>query len=271
MASLRVSRKSFARQYAEGTRALSKMVANLPDRPSPDEIHDLRVATRRIQMVRGLLPRSLRKSEESKNFDFALKSILKVTSELRDMDTLMGSLENHRRSATADLLVNLENQRCDAATRAKLATGVLGEILASEPDPSGLSGKRLSRRLRKRVRKHSKAAASLLNAVLDDESKVEELHSLRKEVKKMRYLIELADKAPARLSSLAKWQESLGAVRDLDVAITHLEGAHGDSGQGSILELRRARHSNYLKLVRDYRAHRKLAPGLGRLPSVDAP
>ena len=269
MAPLRVSRKSFVESYAERTKALSKMVAKLPDRPSPDVIHDLRVVTRRVQMIRRVVPRKFRGSEDSKDFDFALRSILTETSQLRDMDTLVETLKSHRRSVPAELLINLENQRSDAAARAREATGLLKVISVPSLDASELRGRRLSRRLSKRVREHSKEALSLLTVVLDDESKVEDLHSLRKEVKKMRYLIELADKAPARLSALAKWQERLGDIRDLDVAIAHLEEARGDSKPGAILELRRARHSSYLKFVRDCRAGGTLALGEMRSPPMN--
>ena len=270
MAALRVSRKSFTRRYTDRTRALSKLVANLPNRASPDEIHDLRVAIRRIQMMRRLMPGSLKVSEDSKRFDFALRSVMKATSQLRDMDTLVETLESQVRSVPAELLVSLENQRSDAAARAKVATEVLKEALAPELDASALRGKRLSKRLRKRVRRRSKGASSMLAAVLEDESKAVELHSLRKEVKKMRYLIELAEKPPSRLPSLEKWQESLGAIRDLDVAIAYLEGAFGESGQRAILELQRARHLNYLKFVRSYTTGRMLAQRARRSPPMGA-
>ena len=240
------------------------MAATLPDRPSPSEIHDLRVVVRRIQMMRKLVPRRLRDLEDSRRFDTALRSVLKATSQLRDMDTLLETLESHTSGVTTELLVNLENQRSDVAARAKMATRVLKEVYAPELDASELGGKRLSKRLRKRVGEHSGKALSLLTSVLNDESKAEELHSLRKEIKKMRYLIELGDKASTRLAALQKWQESLGAIRDLDVAIAYLAGGSGDSGRRAILGLQRARHSNYLKFASDCRDDRTL--NLGRRP-----
>jgi CHAD domain-containing protein len=184
------------------------------------------------------------------------------------MDTLMDTLQSHSSSLLADLLVNLDNQRSDVAARANAAIGVLAELEAPDLDTSGIRRKQLSRRLRKRVSKHSRAASALLTEVLNDESKVDELHSLRKEVKKVRYLMELADKSPARLSSLVKWQESLGAIHDLDVAASYLEGAEASSKRRAILELRRARHSSYLKFVRDYRTD--LMQALGEREALPA-
>jgi CHAD domain-containing protein len=270
MAALRVGRKSLAKGYADRTGALMKMAAELPDRPSPDEIHDLRVAARRIQVMRKLMSRTVRNSQDSKTFNLALKSVMKATSQLRDLDTLMVTLKSYKGNLPNGILVSLENQRSDSAARAKVTIGALADVQLGELDTSKLRGKRLSRRFRKDVRKHSKKASSLLTQVLNDESKAVELHSLRKEVKKLRYLLELADKTPARFSSLAKWQDSLGAIRDLDVAIAYLKGIGAGPGRGAILELQRARRSNYLAFVRAYRTDRMQALGEGGALPVGA-
>ena len=269
MATLRVGRKSLAKGYADRTGALQKMVAGLPDRPSPDEVHDLRVAARRIRVTRRLMPRPIRDSQDSKSFTLALKSVLKATSQLRDIDTLTVTLKSCK-GVSPGLLLNLENQRSDSAARARDTIGALADIQVPELDVTTLRGKRLSRRFKKGVREHSKKASSLLIQVLNDESRVVELHSLRKEVKKLRYLLELADKVPERLSSLAKWQESLGAIHDLDVAIAYLKTLDAGSGRGAILDLQSARHSNYMAFVRAYRADRMQALGEGGAPSVGA-
>ena len=268
MAALRVGRRSLLKGYVDRTGAMLQMVSDLSDRPSPDEIHDLRVTARRIQVMRRLMPRSVRNSRDSKTFNFTLKSVMKATSQLRDMDTLMVTLKSYNGSLPPGTLLGLENQRSDSAARAKATTAVMAEVQVPQLDKSKLRGKSLSRRFRKDVRRHSKKASSLLTQVLGDESKVVELHSLRKEVKKLRYLQELADKNPARLSSLAKWQDSLGAIHDLDVAMAYLKGVDAVSGRGAILELRRVRHSNYLAFVRAYQADRMQALGGANTPAV---
>jgi len=252
VAALKVGRKALARNYDDMTRALLSMAANLSDRPAPDAVHDLRVAARRIQVTRRLTPRRVRSSQDSKRLDLALRTVMKATSQLRDTDTLMDTLKSHTGSLPDGLLVNLGNQRSDIAVRARMAIVALAEVPAPKLDASELRGKRLSKRLRKGFRRHSKKASFLLTRVLRDESKVVELHSLRKEVKKVRYLSELADKPPQRLSSLAKWQDSLGAIHDIDVAIAYLKGLGADFGR-AILELQRDRHSKYMAFVRDFR------------------
>jgi len=253
MAALRVGRRSLEGQYRDKTKALLELAVDLPVRPSSDQIHDLRVTARRLQMMRRLLPREVRGSQGFRRFGFALKSVLRATSQLRDLDTLMDTLESHKTNLPRELLVTLENQRSDAAVRAKAATDVLAEVPAPEFDSSRLKGKRLTKRLKKRVSKSRNSAAGLMAQVLQNESKVVELHTLRKDVKRMRYLLELADGSPRELPSLTKWQESLGAIHDIDVAIAYLEGSRIESRRKAILELQRIRHSRYLKFVHDYR------------------
>jgi len=268
MAPLRVRRRSLQRRYRDETRALKLLAERLPGRPTPDDIHDLRVTARRVQVMRRLLPKDVRRSQASVGYDLALKSALKSTSQLRDIDTLMDTLKMHRANLPPELLVNLENQRSDFAARAKAASSVISDSPAPDLDPSTVKGKKLSRRLRKQAKRHGREASQLVGEVLSDESKVEELHALRKEAKKLRYLHELAEKSPNVLPTLTHWQDSLGAIHDLDVAMAYLERSDFGPKQVAIRELRKVRHQRYLEFVRDYRANFKRAPGVGVLPFI---
>jgi CHAD domain-containing protein len=249
MAEARVRRKQFARRYRERTNVLLSFASELPDRPSPDQIHDLRVTARRLQVMRRLLPRELRSSEESKRFGEALKSILRATSQLRDLDTLMVTLDAHRRNLPAELFVNLENQRSDAAADSGASTDELTAAPPPELRPSSVRGKKLSRRLNNRLSKHINSVAALLPKVVEDESNVQELHTLRKEAKKLRYLLELDERGPPELPALTKWQDSLGVIHDLDVAVDYLHDRGIDPSAKVIGEIKRARHLAYLKFV----------------------
>jgi CHAD domain-containing protein len=252
MVALRVSRRSFERRYRDRAKTLLKLARNLPDRPSPSDVHELRVTARRIQVMLRLLPREIRGSQESRRFGLALKSVLRATSQLRDSDTLMDTLEAHKGGLPPEILVKLENQRSDMAARAKVATNLIAEAPAPDVDSLEIRGKKFSRRLRRRVRKQGRSAVGLLPTVLVDESKVAELHSLRKEIKKLRYLLELADKSPPELPITTKWQESLGAIHDLDVAASYLRGQADQPAERTVRELMRIRHLHYLKFINEY-------------------
>ena len=148
----------------------------------------------------------------------------------------------------------LRNQRSDAAARAKVACELLGESPPPAIDQSAVKGRKISRRLRKGTRKHARAAVRLLPEVLGDESKVDELHALRLEVKKLRYLLELPNRKPPEMDLMTRWQESLGAIHDLDVALEFLRKRELGLKGWAMEDLRRSRHRNYQKFLEEYAA-----------------
>jgi len=203
---------------------------------------------RRLQVMRRLLPKTTKEFPDSKRFDLSLKSMMKATSQLRDVDTLMETLAAHRR-APPETMTNLQNQRSDLAAGAKEAAARLAQIPLPRVDWVQIRGKKVSKRLRKRIRQQGRIATELLGEVVTDESKAAELHSLRREIKKLRYLMELADKSSPDVAVLADWQESLGAIHDLDVAVAYLQGK-GPELAKTVRALLRIRHARYLGFVR---------------------
>lgn len=272
MSALKIGSRKFAERYQEKARDLMDTASGLSDRPTPDEIHDLRVTARRVQVMRRLLPRAIRVSDAFKASGLVLKTVMKRTSQLRDLDTLTSTLEEHRASLPGELFVALRNQRSDAAAHAKLACNLLTDSPPPAVDASEVRGKRLSRKLRKRARGHGRAAVKLLPGVLKDESRTDRLHSLRLEVKKLRYLLELSDRSPPEMDVVTRWQDSLGAVHDLDVALEFLQKGSLELKGWAIEELRRSRHQKYLDFVNEYAADS--IQTLGRsavLPGCPAP
>jgi CHAD domain-containing protein len=203
--------------------------------------------------MRRLLPKEIRNSQSSRNFGLILRSILKATSQLRDLDTQIITLEPYREVLMDLVLVTLSNQRSDAAARAKAATDLLAGSPPPDLDQLVTRSKGLSRRLRRRIKKRGRLVSALLDQVLKDETKVEELHTLRKEVKKLRYYLELAEQTPAELPVLTRWQESLGVIRDLDVAIEYLGSTSLNFKDRIAQELVLKRHRKYVNFVREYR------------------
>lgn len=250
---MKVGARSFERSYRNKIQALFKLAEGLPDRPSEAQIHALRVTVRRIQVMRRLLPKAVRNSQASRQFEVSLKSVSKATSQLRDLDTLLETLEPYRRALPEDVFRRLGNQRSDAAVGAKVASSVLVDVPSPGFGGSEPRGRKLSRHLRRSIKKHSIRASELLSKVVQDETKIAELHGLRKEVKKLRYLCELAVVAPRDLAVLTKWQGHLGAIHDLDVALDFIRRTPESTGRvASALE--RARHARYHRFLREWQA-----------------
>jgi CHAD domain-containing protein len=208
----------------------------------------LRVAARRVQAMKGLLPKSSRRSKRGRRFGIALTSLLKSTSQVRDLDTLMMTLETQKASLPSELMRSLENERSDFAATTRPAGQAFSGVKAPSIDPSEVAPGRLTRRLRKLIRERAHRVGVLLSIVTSAESKVDELHSLRKEVKKLRYVMELGDGVSSELKVLAQWQEALGAIHDLDVAIDYLRRGRWNL-EPAIEVFREKRHSIYRRFV----------------------
>lgn len=217
----------------------------------PEQLHDLRVAGRRIVGVlrdfEGALPETLTQ------FRPTLKSVMRVLGEARDFDIALVELDCFRdrlseedraslepltehltaerlriRSRMLELLDSLpireKFQAFGAALRPPRAADT-AEIAETSETTAGLppaapaaSGLKLAPLIRARYKKVRKQADRLNKASL-----TEEYHVLRGRVKRLRYLIESVEpilgKASAGVArSLRRWQEGLGEQQDADVA-----------------------------------------------------
>ena len=95
--------------------------------------------------------------------------------------------------------------------------------------------------------------------VLNDDKKVEEIHELRKDFKKLRYSIELiSDKTDSlkSIKSLKKIQDELGSIHDSDMFLDYLRGVKG-SGElaETIRDEIRERREKYQRFVQIFKSN----------------
>jgi CHAD domain-containing protein len=250
MDGVRVGPKEFLKRYGQRTEGLLKLARKHPEQLSADEVHDLRVATRRVQVLCRLLPKEVRKTSGYDRFVAALRQVLKATSRVRDLDTLALTLKGARVVLPPEKAQALTRERAERLRRASPAIdGILG-VSPPVVAKSKLDGKKISKRHGKRARRHAAALHGLLAEVLADESRADELHALRKEAKKLRYLLELSDGHSPDLELLVKWQEALGEIHDLDVAIDYLRRIRPGPPADTIARLKKGRSSKYEEFVR---------------------
>ena len=225
------------------------LARKLPERPDPEAIHDLRVAARRVQAMVRVLPKGVRRSKRAREFRAAVGSLLKSTSQIRDMDTLTETLQVERTSLPGELLRSLENERSDLAATSRPVVMAFMRVRTPLLDSSQINPKKLARRLRKEVDEELQMVSTLLPEVTGSESKIKELHTLRKEVKKLRYVMELAEGTASELRNLTEWQEALGAAHDIDVAIEYLRASGWKVPESALADLGRKRHSMYIRFL----------------------
>jgi CHAD domain-containing protein len=196
-----------------------------------------------------LLPKGTRGSPPYRKLDVALKSLLKSTSKLRDSDILLKTLDPYKKILPPETRGYLEKANMAGRSLAKTAIRGFSGVTIPTITRSEIDGKKISRRLRRRIHKRSVGVIELLRKVVRSESKMKELHLLRLEVKKLRYLLELVDEKPRELAALSRWQDTLGWVHDIDVAIAFVQD-HSKTPSAEVLnELRRVRHIEYERFL----------------------
>jgi CHAD domain-containing protein len=218
---------------------------------NPEELHDLRVAGRRLDAVlrqfRPWLP------EPAARIRPTLKQVMRVLGEVRDLDVALCELESFRDelqkpdTARDSLRQHLMSERDRARVR-------MFEVLDSDPmqksfrqlasllsaDSTGLASAPAPvpasalapHMLRQRFRKVRKSAD-----LLTPESPVEAYHAVRGHSKKLRYALEAVavlygKPADEMLRALRRWQETLGVQQDAAVASRRLEALTALPGKG---------------------------------------
>jgi CHAD domain-containing protein len=223
--------------------------------PNEKNIHNIRKSIRRGESAYVTLPKKYRKKKNIKNFIDQSKSFFKVNSQIRDYDIYLQKIENYRKinntTATSitfsskntnnnnsnnDILSTIQNYRKsnlrDATTAAeKLKTLQYPQIKKNNKKVQ----KKIDSRFRKITKKFSKKIQKNLPLVINDETKVEELHTLRKDCKELRYILELKyknkkdknqdedDPHTKSIMQLEDLQDSLGQIHDCDAILSFFE------------------------------------------------
>lgn len=232
------------------------------DDVDPEFLHDLRVAVRRIRSVlaqgKRVLPAQAR---ERFREDFGWLG--QVTGRARDLDVYVIEWDRYVAPLPADVASELapvldhlqasgrsEHATLAAALGSERARQILAEWRAWLDDPlaDGPPGEEADRALGDVVAHRTAAAQRRLldrGRGIGPQTPAEELHELRKDAKKLRYLLEcfggLLDAAPRKafLQRLKTLQDNLGELQDAEVHAQQLRGMsetlHGSGASSQTL------------------------------------
>lgn len=203
----------------------------------PEELHDLRVAARRLDAIlrlfRSSLPAALLRIRPT------LKKIMRALGEVRDLDVALGELDAFRRTLSGSeqagvepLQLHLQSERGRARARMLSILDSVTVQKSLQKLTSLLAAPSTARRgtaaestltvapemIRRRYRKVRKSAD-----LLSPDSSTEAYHQVRSLVKKLRYALETVAVIYGRpaedmLRALCRWQDKLGLQQDAAVA-----------------------------------------------------
>jgi hypothetical protein len=132
------------------------------------------------------------------------------------------------------LLGQLQKKRKTELGRAGKLGRALKKMQPVQLDSSGsIPAGKLESRIDRAAGKLGVKINEAFPVVLSDSSKVKELHRLRKDCKKLRYILEMVppagrkkyERAVSLALALEELQDLLGAIRDSDITIEYLQGS----------------------------------------------
>ena len=213
----------------------------------PEELHQLRVAVRRIEATLGLFKHQL--SPRLLHARRGAKGVLRTLGAVRDFDIQLAELERYcaklpqsERAAAEPLRARLEQERGRARTRMiraldseatrhwleSLGVASADSSAAREPTaaPAALV---MPERVRRRFKKLKKEVRRL-----GSKSTMEEYHAVRRRAKQLRYALEcgaalFGKPAEEMLKALRRLQDGLGAQQDAYMAKNRLAALAADS------------------------------------------
>lgn len=220
--------------------------------PNEEHIHDIRTSIRRLRASYQSLPKSIRNKKKIKKFVAKSKELFSINSKVRDYDIIFEMLSEYMSSekapkheqqqlsqssrAISNLLKSLETVRNRELTESKTLAVELRKLSVPKLGDNNIniSKKKLKKRFNNVVGKLANTIEKNYPVVLSSSKRLIELHEMRKDCKKLRYLLELLpndrdvknqdkDKVSQLIDELEKVQDMLGTIHDYDTTIAYIK------------------------------------------------
>ena len=243
--------KTFLEKYNARVDKVEKRLQSYVENPDEDNVHDLRTATRRMVAALDALPKELRNEDKTQAFLGAFRKLSKQNTGIRDLDIIVSKISRREKDPAIERLSKnvLEARK----TQVEHAHEFAREVQKETPPvlrKKDVSDQAIKKRLDKIVERLTSRINIRLPKVLSDPANVEELHLLRIDARRLRYVLEIIDgkKTSKLVKLLESWQDVLGPIHDNDVTIEYLRSS-ADSREVQILlnEEMNERKSHYRK------------------------
>jgi CHAD domain-containing protein len=236
---LKINKKSYLLTFEKILNNFCQNIQDYIKNPNDENIHDVRITVRRLQAAYRVLPKNSRSMPKIRGFLKQSIAFFKLNTKIRDFDIICQKMEAEYQVKTRELVAALRNSRIENLRSAtKLAKKIL-YLKTPKISSSILKEPKLNKRYLKILHEIKlDIQKNTINALMD-ERKIEELHMLRKNYKKLRYSLELAEnkkKTTLVLKSLREIQDILGEIHDNDIIIDYLLKIEKHSKYSDVLE-----------------------------------
>lgn len=215
------------------SRLKKRLDAYLEASDSDESVHDVRTSIRRLEVLFSMLPKKVRRRNRNKIEKY--RKFFRANSKVRDLDVIRSRLA--ALSPDTTILDELQKKRKSELAHAAKSAKAMKKVQPIRLD--SMPNKKYETRIDKVTKRLSSRIRRTLPVVLSDSGNLQELHALRKDCKKLRYVLEalpadVAKKYENKVSSaidkqaqgsmlLEKLQDIIGEVRDSDITIQYLK------------------------------------------------
>lgn len=206
------------------TKTSERLSAYLQD-PNEKNVHDVRTSIRRLDAAFKILPKKTRQKAKMKKLASELRKFFKTNNQIRDFDIISQKLISQQSEDHKQILQLIDKKRKNRIVDAKLQAKSLQNFGYPKISRSEVTDAKLERKFKKILIKLIENIQELMPKVVKDSKFVEELHRLRKEYKKLRYVLELTEDPESSnfIKNLKQLQDILGSVHDSDITVDFLK------------------------------------------------
>jgi CHAD domain-containing protein len=251
-----ITRDSYREGLRRDDKALAKRVSAYLKDPNEKNVHDLRIVTRRVLAATQVLPKKIRSEKRVEAYAANLEKLMKVNAKTRDLDIVMEKVQKRSQSNEhAALLKSLEKLR-GSSLEPGLRFAKQLDDLDFPVRSKDVSESDLEKRFEKVSEKYVSKIQQRLPTVVSSPDDKEELHMLREDVRRLRYVLDLAEQKSVKdqLETLKVWQEVLGEIHDSDVFIRQMALLKKPEEIGPMLEdeafVRNRNYENFKSLAK---------------------
>ena len=255
--------------------------------PTEKNIHDIRTSIRRLEASYIVSPKLIRKRKIIE-YVFKSKNLFKINSQIRDFDIILEKLTKEGQLTTQRLELFEKSIKKSRNRKLKDAFFIACDLrdidipnidkYKNQYDPFLLQ-KKLTKKYTKVVTKFAYKIKENIPIIISSSEKIEELHQVRKDTKKLRYLLELIlnnrhkidgnigknneiDKNNYgndqniwnQIEKLKKIQDMLGNIHDYDITIAYLKQHDKQKNFVTVMNIDMQRKNKYEQFIRYYKS-----------------
>jgi CHAD domain-containing protein len=227
-------------------------------------IHDVRTSIRRFNAAFLVLPKRYRKGCLLSDYNQLANKFFRVNSELRDMDIIQEKLNAYPQTDQRNIVIDLlkKNRQSNLEGAKSIALSLKNMNSNKILDKMDITEKELQKRYNKLLFELISKIETNFLIVITNTLKIKELHELRKDCKKLKYILELLIKdnnnknniAMGLIKTLQNIQDILGSIRDYDITIDYLKKLEPSKEIQEIvhneIEQRRLKYEEFLRFCK---------------------